>query len=290
MAIQRAPPQAGRSGNPPGRKRLQRPGVGAKLIAAAVALALAAREPAVAGPAGEATLGSAANFAGRYFGAALDPDALGEQPYRELAARQLTSITPENAMKWGLVEPERGRFDWEGADALVAFAKANGQRIRGHTLVWHSQLPPWLINGSFRPDEVKDLMVAHISEEAGRYKRAIYAWDVVNEPGGEEADPLRIRPDQVGQERLGVPDRVAQAVHPVEPGSLVNCPRQHGHRVAVAEQVGVRAYLGACPWPAPGTTGIVRRPRKIPPMPRVSPIVWRTPYLAGMSKSARVAL
>ncbi len=36
-------------------------------------------------------------------------------------------------------------------------------------------------------------------------------------------------------------------------------------------------------------TGMVRRPRKIPPMPSVSPIVWRTPYRAGMSKSARVA-
>ena len=37
-------------------------------------------------------------------------------------------------------------------------------------------------------------------------------------------------------------------------------------------------------------TGMVRKPRKMPPMPRVSPIVWRTPYRAGMSKSARVDL
>ncbi len=215
MAIQRAPPQAGRSSNPPGRKRLQRPGVGAKLIAAAVALALAAREPAVAGPAGEATLGSAADSAGRYFGAALDPDALGEQPYRELAARQLTSITPENAMKWGLVEPERGRFDWKGADALVAFAKANGQRIRGHTLVWHSQLPPWLINGSFRPDEVKDLMVAHISEEAGRYKRAIYAWDVVNEPFADDGSWRRsIWNEAMGPDYVAIALRAARAADP----------------------------------------------------------------------------
>jgi endo-1,4-beta-xylanase len=80
------------------------------------------------GAAGEATLGAAAAASGRYFGAALDPGDFDEKRYRELAATQLTSVTPENAMKWGPVEPARGQFDWKGADALVAFAKANGQR------------------------------------------------------------------------------------------------------------------------------------------------------------------
>ena len=95
--------------------------------------------------AGDVTLGAAAATSGRYFGAALDPDALDEKPYRDLAAAQLTSVTPENAMKWESVEPVRGQFRWRSADALVAFAKANGQKVRGHTLVWHSQLPSWLI-------------------------------------------------------------------------------------------------------------------------------------------------
>ncbi len=147
--------------------------------AAMMLVACGGVEPASAG---EPTLGSAAASTGRYFGAALDPGFFGEKPYRDLATTQLTCVTPENAMKWGSVEPERGSFDWSAADALVAFAKANGQKIRGHTLVWHSQLPPWLINGAFAPGELRDLMVAHIAIEAGRYRNAIYAWDVVNEP------------------------------------------------------------------------------------------------------------
>jgi endo-1,4-beta-xylanase len=131
-------------------------------------------------------LGLAAAESGRYFGAALDPDALDERRYRDLAATQLTCVTPENAMKWGSVEPLRGEVDWKRADELVAFAKAHGQKVRGHTLVWHSQLPLWLISGAFSPDELKGLMVAHIAAEAGRYRGAIYAWDVVNEPFAED--------------------------------------------------------------------------------------------------------
>jgi endo-1,4-beta-xylanase len=73
--------------------------------------------------------------------------AFDAKPYRDLAATQPTSVTPENAMKWESVEPLRGQFRWRSADAVVAFAKANGQKVRGHTLVWHSQLPLWLING-----------------------------------------------------------------------------------------------------------------------------------------------
>ena len=129
---------------------------GPRIGIAVAALALAwAAAGACAGR--EATLGSAAAAEGRYFGAALDPDAFDEKSYRDLAASQLTSVTPENAMKWGPIEPRRGAFEWRGADALVAFARANGQRIRGHALVWHSQLPSRLVNGGFSPEELRDL-------------------------------------------------------------------------------------------------------------------------------------
>ncbi len=118
-------------------------------------------------------------------------------------------------MKWGLVEPQRGQFDWKGADALVAFAKANGQKIRGHTLVWHSQLPLWLINGAFQPNELKDLMVAHIAAEAGRYKGAIYAWDVVNEPFTDDGCWRKsILYDAMGPDYVATALKAARAADP----------------------------------------------------------------------------
>ena len=182
------------------------------VVAAGLALILATTE---VGQTGEATLGAAAATSGRYFGAAIDPDALDEKAYRNLAAAQLTSVTPENAMKWGSVEALRDSFDWGEADALVAFAKAHGQKVRGHTLVWHSQLPPWLIEGQFSPDESKALMVDHIAAEAGRYKGSIYAWDVVNEPFADDGQWRKsIWYEAMGPDYVAIALRAARAADP----------------------------------------------------------------------------
>jgi endo-1,4-beta-xylanase len=182
---------------------------------AAVALALLPRADANAGEPSRAALGAAAAGSGRYFGAAIDPGALDERPYPELAAAQLTSVTPENAMKWGSVEPQRGQYDWREADALVAFAKAHGQKVRGHTLVWHSRLPLWLTSGGFSPDELKALMIAHIAAEAGRYRGAIYAWDVVNEPFADDGRWRRsIFYDAMGPGYVAIALRAARAADP----------------------------------------------------------------------------
>ena len=53
-------------------------------------------------------------------------------------------------MKWGTLQPAEGTFAFAAADAQVAFAKAHGQAVRGHTLVWHQQNPAWLfmVNGA----------------------------------------------------------------------------------------------------------------------------------------------
>src|SRR3954449_5905267 len=94
--------------------------------------------------AGAATLGTQAAPAGRYFGTAVADGRLGDSTYAGILDREFNMITPENEMKWDTTEPSRGSFNFGPGDQIVNHALAHGQRMRGHTFVWHNQLPAWV--------------------------------------------------------------------------------------------------------------------------------------------------
>ncbi|MFJ3946658.1 MULTISPECIES: endo-1,4-beta-xylanase [Streptomyces] len=155
-------------------------------------------------------------------GTAVDTTALAEDgAYRAATAREFSSVTAENAMKWEVVEPERGRYDWSAADELVRFARAHGQQVRGHTLLWHNQLPAWLTegvaDGSIDAKELRKILREHITAEVKHFKGKIYQWDVVNEVF-EEDGSLR---DSIWLQQLG-PSYIADAfrwAHRADPGA-----------------------------------------------------------------------
>jgi endo-1,4-beta-xylanase len=126
-----------------------------------------------------------------FIGTAVDMNALNNEPtYNARVASEFNSVTPENVMKWQVVEPTQGVLDFSQADELVAFAEAHHQRVRGHTLVWHNQLPTWLTtgvaNGSIAPAQLRDILRQHIMDEVGHFKGEIAEWDVVNEALNED--------------------------------------------------------------------------------------------------------
>ena len=149
--------------------------------AAAFSAALVATMPATATD----TLRGLAPSAGIRIGAAVDVDALqADAAYARLLAREFNLLTPENAMKFSVVHPERGRYDFTQADALVEFAEANGMQVNGHVLVWHQQLPDWLTQGNFDSDELKAILRDHIQTLVTRYRGRVASWDV----GAEAVD------------------------------------------------------------------------------------------------------
>jgi endo-1,4-beta-xylanase len=175
--------------------------VGAALVAV-VALVGVGRAPADGGtgprPAGP-TLRELGRRAGLPIGTAVDMAALEDSTdpdYRRLVASEFSTVTPEDVMKWEVLEPIRGTYDWSRADRLVAVARADGQRVRGHVLVWDRQLPSWLTggvaDGTIGTTELRQLLRRHVTDVVAHFKGAIWQWDVVNEA---VSDP--------GQERVG---------------------------------------------------------------------------------------
>jgi endo-1,4-beta-xylanase len=124
-------------------------------------------------------------------------------PEAAFIAHHFNVLVAENAMKPEALAPVReGEYDFAAADALVDFASAHGMKVRGHTLVWHRQMPPWFFKDG--DDAVsRPVLIArierYIADVVGHFKGRVFAWDVVNEaisvdePGVEvDANGLRI--------------------------------------------------------------------------------------------------
>jgi len=130
------------------------------------------------------TLRALAEAKTRYFGTALTQSNLSNSTLTAVAGTQFDMVTPGNEMKWDTTEPSQGVYNFGPGDQIVAFAQAHSMRVRGHNLVWNSQLPSWV--SSLPSNQVQAQMEAHITTEVTHYKGEVYSWDVVNEPFNED--------------------------------------------------------------------------------------------------------
>ncbi|TGJ82029.1 hypothetical protein E0Z10_g6748 [Xylaria hypoxylon] len=144
-------------------------------------------------PGTSAQLNKLAKAAGKlYFGSATDNGELTDTSYvnilkntdefGQITAAYPSSVkTPGNAQKWQYIEPSQASFSYASGDQIASLAATNGQLLRCHTLVWHSQLPSWVSSGSWTQDTLTSAINTHISNVVGHYKGQCYAWDVINE-------------------------------------------------------------------------------------------------------------
>lgn len=182
------------------------------LLVGALTLALSLTGgPATAAQRG--TLHELAAVQGRYFGSATDNSELTDAAYAATLGSEFGQITPGNSMKWDTTEPVQGQFDFAKGDVITDFAARHDQTVRGHTLVWHNQLPNWV--GALPPAQVEAAMTRHITEEATHYRGAVAAWDVVNEPFNEDGT-FRTSPfyNAMGTDYIATALRAAHAADP----------------------------------------------------------------------------
>jgi endo-1,4-beta-xylanase len=127
----------------------------------------------------------------RYFpiGAAVDPETLGG--LGGLLARQVSSLTAENDMKWERLHPLPGNepkaYDFSRADRIVRFAAERGMKLR-----------------------------EHIAAVLAHFRGKVYCWDVVNEAladgarGWRQDSPWQAAAGQ-DEDGDGLPDYLVQA-------------------------------------------------------------------------------
>lgn len=144
-------------------------------------------ESTVVIPEWDMTLDSIKDAYTDYFmiGNIMEPGQIQDARTTEMFKHHYNVVTAENAMKPGNISKVKGEYNFDNADKLVAWAKENGLKVHGHTLVWHSQSAPWLTTNEDKTPltrtEARANMEDYINNVAGHYAGQVISWDVVNE-------------------------------------------------------------------------------------------------------------
>jgi len=113
-----------------------------------------------------------------------------------LIRTQFNVLTPANCMKMYHIQRREGIFDFDQADAFVAFAAANNQKVLGHCLIWAKDVrtPAWFFRNAEIPPTRELLlkrMQTHIETVVARYRGKVPYWDVLNEALADDENFIR---------------------------------------------------------------------------------------------------
>ena len=104
--------------------------------------------------------------------------------------KQYNTLVMENESKPENLHPEEDRYYFDTFDKFVDFCNENDIVVRGHTLIWHSQVPGWFFKDG-NEDASAELLLQrirdHVTTIVSRYKGKVSTWDVVNEVIGDDS-------------------------------------------------------------------------------------------------------
>ncbi len=148
-------------------------------------------------------LGTIARANGITFGTAVNSGKLGDAAYAAQLVAEAQLLVPEWEAKWAALQPRPGSFDFGPLGIIASFAQAHGKQLRGHALVWHAAMPPWLAEGLAEgAARARSLLAAHMDGVLPATRPAIRDWDVVNEAiANPEGSPFTARTPSQGDLR-----------------------------------------------------------------------------------------
>ena len=132
-------------------------------------------------------------------------------------ADQFSIVTPENELKPdAVIDIDRSHLlagddetavavHFDSAVPLLDYARANGMKVHGHVLVWHSQTPEAFFHEGYSasaPLVTREVMLARLENYIREvmtfmdenYPGVIVSWDVVNEAVDDNTGGLRASP------------------------------------------------------------------------------------------------
>ena len=117
-------------------------------------------------------------------GAAVNKKIIEKKTAQEILNRHFSSLTIENALKFGPIHPKENLYDWKEADFIADYARKNKFKMRGHTMIWHNQNPSWIFvddNSVVSKTKLIKRLEEHLTAVTLRYSDIVNTWDVVNE-------------------------------------------------------------------------------------------------------------
>ena len=167
------------------------------LLASAVGSSLPLRLSAAESP----SIKTLAAEKGLLFGScvgAVKNGSFADPRYIDILKKDCSVLVPENELKSYTISPERGQYNFEPGDRIASFAKINGMKLRGHTLLWNRPefMPKWLREsfGTLSAKEAEAYLREYVQRVCTHYGDQIHSWDVVNETVDPKSGQVRDTP------------------------------------------------------------------------------------------------
>ncbi|MCL7029736.1 hypothetical protein MKW94_027149 [Papaver nudicaule] len=121
------------------------------------------------------------NKAGIPLGCVINNDILGNQAYQNWFKSRFSVTVFGNELKWYATERFQGQVNYTDPDAMLAFAKENNIKVRGHYIFWDDPAyqPKWV--PALPPAELKDAAYKRLQSVVSKYSGQFIGWDVNNE-------------------------------------------------------------------------------------------------------------
>lgn len=103
------------------------------------------------------------------------------QTYKRVFLENFNAAVTENALKWHVMEPVRGRIHYGTVDAILEWAEAHRIPLRGHNIFWGipNRVPAW--QKSLDQEALREVVRRRALDIGRRYRGRFAEYDLNNE-------------------------------------------------------------------------------------------------------------